>query len=222
MPQTPPGLSAPGPGPAQALDAGSMNCAMRSSSNRRRQDRRRSCPPRRQRCRFSRQRARRLLETHHHGLATGPLEELRIAQFFPHRSRPCLVRVEGRRAPAGPGAEPRRDAHEASHAQPSGGEGGRCPSSGSTRGVVPRRCVFVGATDACARRPPRGTRPASLTLAWTLLVVPRDKAHRERTRDVWQLDKDPRPLRTRVFRLDLPPGNTLHHVSGGKTRPLSR
>jgi len=37
------------------------------------------------------------------------LEELRIAQFFQLRSRPCLVRVEGRIAPAGSGAAPRRD-----------------------------------------------------------------------------------------------------------------
>ncbi|MDC3987998.1 neutral/alkaline non-lysosomal ceramidase N-terminal domain-containing protein [Polyangium jinanense] len=45
-PQTP-GLSAPGPGPAQALDPGSMNCASRSSSNRPSQDRRATLPTKR-------------------------------------------------------------------------------------------------------------------------------------------------------------------------------
>jgi hypothetical protein len=46
-----------------------------------------------------------------YGLATGLLERLRIAQFFqsPVQGH-ALVRVEGRTAPAGSGAAPRRDA----------------------------------------------------------------------------------------------------------------
>jgi hypothetical protein len=41
------------------------------------------------------------------GLATGLFEELRVAQFLDLGSSASLVRVEGRTAPAGPGAAPR-------------------------------------------------------------------------------------------------------------------
>jgi len=149
------------------------------------------------------------------------LEELRTAQFFHPRSRPCLVRVEGRTAPAGPGAAPRLDGLHVDARSTTRWNGWKKPVLRPNTCCPPLTMRVRRRNRGLRRATARGTLSTPLTFARRWRVVPRNKAHRGRTRDVRLLDTDRRPLRPGSSGATFPREHASARVRRRDTAPLA-